>query len=67
MAAKVPSLVDIYNPETGEKKRVHRVDAYDWINEHGWQLTPAAAPEPEEAPAPRQARARKLQAVLEEG
>ncbi len=66
--SKVPSHVDIWNPETGEHKRVHRVDAYDWIDLHGWQLTPVGAPEPEQAaPASRPARARKLQAVLEEG
>ena len=68
MSRKVPSHIDIFNPETGEHKRVHRVDGYDWL-ELGWQLTPPASPEEAEdpAPAPRQSRTRKLQAVLEEG
>lgn len=67
VAKKVQTLVPVFHVGTGDRKRVHRVDVYDYLSE-GWQLTPPAgeAVEPEAAaPAPaRSSRAKKLQEAL---
>lgn len=74
-----PPVIPIYNAQSGEKRLIHRVDAWDYLNSGNWQLTPPglavsdeseeveAAFEPPATPVPAtRTRAKRLQQALTE-